>query len=248
MAACQSCTRPDHRVSTWGPCRTPPGRAGHRSPSDRIPDSAMHHPHRASIHRRTRCGSMFCSQLGVAPCPCSDLPNCCACVSSRGCCSCDESEHVIDALSERMRSPAAQQRFEGCFGTRSLVVIVIGNNCRFVDAVTLLDTHASRLPASITKLIRGSLTSTISASSTDLIQRKLIPCRATARCRMFSEPLQSRTISNVESSAAMAVPAERTDRERLGSSERDHSLSINVDDTNLPAGGDCSAASVSPRR
>ena len=46
---------------------------------------------------------------------------------------------------------------------------------------------------------------------------------------------QSRTINNVESSGQWRFPLSEPTVERLGSSERDHSLSVNVDDTNLPA-------------
>jgi hypothetical protein len=47
---------------------------------------------------------------------------------------------------------------------------------------------------------------------------------------------QSRTISNVESSGQWRFPLSEPTVERLSSSERDHSLPVNVDDTNLPAG------------
>ena len=61
-------------------------------------------------------------------------------------------------------------------------------------------------------------------------------------CSNDSATAQSRTISNVESSGNVVLPSELTVKRPVRRARSPPS--VNVDDTNLPAGGDCSAASV----
>ena len=151
-----------------------------------------------------------------------------------------ESEHVIDALSERMRSLATQQRFEEAASVRDRLSSLLSatTTARLVDAVTSAG-HARFTLAGIDHKIDQGLVDLdhlgvihrFDTSEADTDAERLLVARMIQRAAA-----QSRTISNVESSGQWRFPLSEPTVERLGSSERDHSLSVNVDDTNLPAG------------
>ena len=103
------------------------------------------------IRRCTTHGPRYIIEPDAAPefgsptrcCPLPVLRICrprCTCISSRGVALAmqGESEHVIDALSERMRSLAAQQRFEEAAAVRDRLSSLLSatTTARLVDAVT----------------------------------------------------------------------------------------------------------------
>ncbi|MGA0395602.1 MAG: DEDD exonuclease domain-containing protein [Ilumatobacteraceae bacterium] len=183
------------------------------------------------------------AQLGVAPCPCSGSADPAAhasAVEGVALAMQGESEHVIDALSERMRSLAAQQRFEEAASVRDRLSSLLSatTTARLVDAVTSAGRARFTLAGIDHKIDQGlvdldhlGVIHRFDTSEADTDAERLLVARMIQRAAA-----QSRTISNVESSGQWRFPLSEPTVERLGSSERDHSLSVNVDDTNLPAG------------